>query len=371
MRDTRAEHRPAAPRVASRAAALGLAAVAALSGAWAAAAVWHQIDPPLRWLSLSPIVVLVVSAIALAPRHRRVVAVILLASQAALAAWWVSIRPSNDRDWDADVARGVTADIAGSTIVLHNVRNFTWRSETSFTQRWETRSYSLDDLTSVDLISSVWGNPAIAHTLISMGFSNGEHVVFSAEIRRERGEAFSEIGGFFKQFELVFIAADERDIIRLRTNIRKESVTLLPLLLSAHERRDLLLSYLQKANDLDRTPEFYQTITSNCTTVLFQLARRGGSALPIDWRILLSGYLPDYLYDHGMIRTDRPLEEIKRCAAISARARLAGEFDDFSRVIRSEDADDPLSAPCPNSPSSGQPPGPAQGHRRSCPAGCR
>ena len=204
----------------------------------------------------------------------------------------------------------------------------------SFTPRWTTRRYALDQLTSVDLISSVWSSPAIAHTLIGFGFANGERVVFSAEVRREKTEAFSEVGGFFKQFELVMIAATERDIVRLRTNIRGENVTLLPLRISRQQAQALFLGFANRANALARTPEFYQTVTTNCTTVIFELARQVDTRVPLDWRILLSGYLPGYLYDLGIIRTDAPLDRVLREAAISERAKKLPPGADYSAGIR-------------------------------------
>ena len=141
--------------------------------------------------------------------------------------------------------------------------------------------------------------------------------MFSAEIRRERQESFSEIGGFFKEFELVMIAADPEDIIRLRTDFRREQVSRFALNLTPEQARALFLSYLARANQLAAQPEFYQTLTTNCTTVIFQLARLVEPGIPRDWRILLSGYLPDYLYDHAMIANDRPLEEIRRQAILA------------------------------------------------------
>lgn len=251
-----------------------------------------------------------------------------------VAAWWISIRPSNDRDWAPDVARGVTGEIRGTEVRLNNVRDFDWRTERDFTPRWETRRYALDRLESVDLVSSVWSNPAIAHTLISFGFSEGDHVVFSAEIRRKRNESFSEIGGFFKEFELVMIAATEKDIVRLRTDVRRENVSLFSLGLSREKARELFVSYIEKANELADEPEFYQTITTNCTTVIFELARLIEPGMPLDWRILISGYLPDYLYDHGLIRTDLPLEEIKRKAAIVPHTQGLISAANFSTTIR-------------------------------------
>ena len=309
-----------------------LCAGVAILGSWTCAAFWFWLDSPLCWLAFALTAAVAFAIIVLGQRRPAIAWASLGLAAVIVAAWWISIRPSNDRDWAPDVARGVTGEIRGAEVRLHNVRNFDWRTEQDFTPRWETRRYALDQLESVDLVSSVWGNPAIAHTLISFGFSDGDHIVFSAEIRRERDESFSEIGGFFKEFELVMIAATENDIVRLRTDVRRENVSLFPLRLSPEQGRELFVSYVEKANELADEPEFYQTITTNCTTVIFKLARLIEPGIPLDWRVLLSGYLPDYLYDHDLIRTDLPLEEIKRKALINPHN--SSSSDDFSVAIR-------------------------------------
>ncbi|HEY9215506.1 MAG TPA: DUF4105 domain-containing protein [Ancylobacter sp.] len=311
-----------------------LLAAVLLLAAWTCAAFWFQLGPVLRWVAIAAVVALAATIVRLGQRRKLFGWLALAVALVAAVLWWMSIEPSDNRDWAPDVARGITARIQGSEVIVSNVRNFEWRTETDFTPRWETRRYEPDAITSVDLFTSVWGNPAIAHTLISFGFSDGQHLVFSAEIRRERGEEFSEIGGFFKQFELVMIAATESDIVRLRTNMRREDVHLYPLRMSPERARELFVSFLQMGNDLARQPKFYQTVTSNCTTVIFKLARLVNPGIPLDWRILVSGYLPEYLYDHGLIANDRPFEEIKAGAAISPRALKQPDAADFSAMIR-------------------------------------
>lgn len=313
---------------------LGVATVAV--AAWGGLAIWFQIDGAVRWAAFAVVLLAAALMIGLAIRGARAGGwAPLLAGVLVLGLWWSSILPSNDRDWAPDVARGVTAQVEGREVTVHNVRDFDWRSEDEGEERWQTRRYNLDDLTSLDLISSTWGMPGIAHTLMSFGFRDGRHLVFSAEIRRERGEAFSEIGGLFKEFELVLIAADERDIIRLRTNMRGEEVSLFPLNLTPQQREELFLSYLDLGNELAYTPRFYQTVTTNCTTVIFKLARLEEPGLPLDWRIVLSGYLPGYLQEIGLIDPIRPLEEVEAQARISERAKAAGDAEDFSARIRS------------------------------------
>lgn len=314
-----------------------LAAVTLLAAALALTAVSFQAGAASRWFWMATIAAVAIAIIGLGRRQAKFSWGCLAVALVIGVAWWTSIAPSNDRDWAPDVAHGVTAEVAGPEVILHNVRNFDWKSDTDFVPSWETRRYSLDRLSAVDLVSSVWASPAIAHTLISFGFADGGHVVFSAEVRRERGEEFSEIGGFFKEFELVMIAADENDILRLRTNIRRENVTLLPLRLTPAQARALFLAFAARANRLSATAEFYQTVTTNCTTVIFELARLLDRPVPMDWRILVSGYLPEYLYELGIIRTDIPLDQVLREAAISKRALQAPPSAVYSRAIRTED----------------------------------
>jgi hypothetical protein len=259
---------------------------------------------------------------------------IFAAAFGALLLWWRGILPSNDRIWADDVAQMTTGTREGNRVTLHNVRNFDWRSKTDYTQRWETREYDLDRLQSVDMIMSYWTVPAIAHMLISFGFDDGEQVVFSVEIRRERHEAFSEIGGFFKEFELSILAADERDVIRVRTNVRGEEAYLYRIRMPVAEVRALFLSYIDQANSLIRTPRFYNTITVNCTTLVYHMLKRIVGALPLDYRLLLSGYLPGYVYRVGGLDDRRPLDALRRLGRITERARLADRSESFSADIR-------------------------------------
>ena len=253
-----------------------------------------------------------------------IISFFLIAIVAFVAAlWWQSIKPSNDRDWAPDVARMTTGESAAESVTLHNVRNFTWRSETDIDERWETRHYDLAQLSSVDLIVSYWTIPAIAHTLVSFGFDDGRHVVFSVEIRKEKGEEFSEIGGFLKRFELSVVAADERDIIGVRSKVRDEKVFLFRTQLNAADRRALFLAYVNEANTLAATPRFYHTLTANCTTIVFGMMQRIIGDLPWDYRLLASGYLPNYVYDLGGLDTRYDFATLERMGYVSRRVNAA------------------------------------------------
>ena len=253
---------------------------------------------------------------------------------AALLIWWLQIAPSNNRLWADDVAQVTTGVVEGDRVTLHNVRNFDWRTKTDYTQRWETRTYDLRHLNSLDMILSYWSMPAIAHVLISFGFDDGEHVVFSVEIRREKTESFSEIGGFFKEFELSVIACDERDVIRVRTNVRGEDDYLYRIRMPVDEIRSLFLAYVSQANDVARKPRFYNTITANCTTIIYHMAKRIVGHLPLDYRLLLSGYLPGYVYKVGGLDTRYSLEELRALGRITERAKQSDRRPTFSADIR-------------------------------------
>src|SRR5216684_5515524 len=252
----------------------------------------------------------------------------------ALLVWWQRIAPSNDRIWADDVAQMTTGTVDGNRVTLRNVRNFDWRSNTDYTQRWETRHYGLDRLESVDMIMSYWTGPAIAHMLISFGFEDGGHVVFSVEVRREKIESFSEIGGFFKEFELSVIAADERDVIRVRTNVRGEDTYLYRLRMPVSAMRSLFLGYIDEANTLARVPRFYNTLTVNCTTLVYQMMQRIVGYLPLSYRLILSGYLPEYVYRVGGLDQRYSLQELRARGRISERANEADRSDAFSADIR-------------------------------------
>jgi len=314
-----------------------LAVTVLLIGAWCALAVWFRCTGGelVRGALAATIAVLALAAVASLVTSRRWLAFTVYAAVIALVfAWWSTIRPSNDRDWQPDVARNVTATIDNDRLIVDNVRNFNWRSEQDFEQRWEQRSYDLSQLRGVDLILSYWSGEAIAHLIVSFGFADGRRLDFSIETRKERGEEYSTIAGFFKQYELVIIAADERDIVRVRSNVRGEDVRIYRLRMPPEYARRLLQEYLDDVNDLSRQPRWYNTATGNCTTLVFGMVHTLRPGLPLDYRILLSGYLPNYAYDIGATDASIPFEQLRALARIHDKAKEADGDPDYSRLIR-------------------------------------
>lgn len=314
---------------------LGLLVVA--SGAWGTLALWYRLPGGAVVRALGSVLwsALVLGLLSLAVARRSAWPLAAyLAAFALLLAWWSSIRPSHDRVWADDVARLLHAEVHGDRVTLVNVRDFTWRRDDDYDVRWTTQTYDLGHLVSADAILSYWSSQAIAHAMISFGFDDGGHVVFSVEIRKKRGEAFSSIGGFFKQFETVLVAAEERDIVRVRTNVRDEDDYLYPMTLEPPTLRRLFLAYVEAANQLAERPAFYNTVTSNCTTLVYRMARQINPGLPMDIRLLLTGYLQGYLRDHGAIDASESAGVQRAAARITDKARRTGPTDDFSRAIR-------------------------------------
>jgi hypothetical protein len=310
--------------------ALGIAAV------WAALAIWYQ--APGRWLRSG--MVLLWGAFAFAVlmavwRGHAGLAILGFAlGFAILLIWWRSISPTNERLWADDVAQITRGSVEGNLATLRNVRNFDWRSDSDYTQRWETRSYDLDKLTSVDMIMSYWDGWAIAHMLISFGFDDGQHVAFSVEVRRRKNATYSELGGFFKRDGLSIIAADERDVIRVRTNIRGEDDYLYRIRMPLPAIRSLFLGYLEQADQLVDTPRFYNTLTVNCTMLVYHMMKRIVGYLPWSYRLLFTGYLPAYVYRVGGLDQRFSLEELRALGRITDRARQSDRSDSFSADIR-------------------------------------
>ena len=238
--------------------------------------------------------------------------------------WWLSIEPSNARDWQTEVAVLPYATQDGDLVTLHNVRNFDYRTEQDFAPRYDERTFDLRQLDAVDLLAVYWAGDAIAHVMVSFGFA-GDHVAFSIETRKEKGETYSSIAGFFKRYELIYVVGDERDLIRVRTDYRRpeELVYLYRTRARPENARRLFLEYVDKINQLNERPDFYNTLTTNCTTDVWSLVRALTGQLPLDWRVLLSGYFPEYVYELGSLDASMPFAELKARSLINDKAHAA------------------------------------------------
>ncbi len=304
---------------------------------WGAAALWFD-GPASRPLAgaLGGAFALASLAILILRRPLRRAVPVLLLLFVLLLAWWNRIPARNDRNWQADVAALPHATIEGDRVTVHNVRNFDYRTETDYVPRWEERTYDLSKLEGADLFLSFWGPTEIAHTIMSWQFSDGQHLAVSIETRKEVGESYSTVRGFFRQFELYYVVADERDVVRLRTNYRNpaEHVYLYRIRPRFDRGRAVLLQYLEEVNRLARQPTWYNALTHNCTTTIRLNANAAGVKLPLDWRFLANGHLDEFLYEHDVLDTGVPLPALRAKSVIDDRARAADQDPKFSERIR-------------------------------------
>ena len=263
---------------------------------------------------------------------RKAAAIFLAAFLAALIGWfWIP--PSNNRNWQPDVAVLPSATLDGEMLTVRNIRNCQYRSPTDCTVSHYDKTFNLSTLQGADLFIVYWGSPLIAHTIMSFCFDDNQYLAISIETRKEVGEDYSAVKGFFKQFELFYVVADERDVIRLRTNYRGETVYLYRLAAAPQIVRKVLLDYLDSINRLNDRPEWYNALTQNCTTAI-----RGHTAPyahgKMSWKITANGYLDTLLYERSAIDTTLPFEQLKAISRINDKALAAGDSPDFSTLIR-------------------------------------
>ena len=251
-----------------------------------------------------------------------------------ISVWWSFLPASNDRNWAPEYAQHLTVKVDGDIVTLANVRNFRWQTIDTADEAWETRVLDASAVTSVDVFTSVWSSPLIAHVMVSFGFADGQHIAFSAETRRREGQVYSTFGGFVREFELTLLAADERDLIWLRTDLRGERVSIFPLDLTPETRRALFLAFADFADDLDRQPQWYNTLLDNCTTVPLRIVRGMNLTIPLDWRILASGRLPGFLHDFGVLRPDLDLATIEAKAVLPVFGPWPEDGLAYSKAIR-------------------------------------
>jgi hypothetical protein len=252
--------------------------------------------------------------------------------------WWLTIPPSNNRTWQPDLAILPWAEIAGDKVTIHNIRNCDYRTETDFTVRHYDKTFDLAKLKNVDFFLVYWGSPSIAHTMMSFNFEGQGHVAFSIETRKEKGEDYSTIKGFFRQYEIIYVIADERDLVRLRTNYREkgkgEDVYLYQLNASPEVASKVFLHYLEEVNRLKDKPEWYNALTSNCTTSIRQHTKPFNPNARLDWRMIVNGYIDEMIYERGAVDRSLTFAELKKRSYINPKAQAANTDPNFSQRIR-------------------------------------
>ena len=303
-----------------------------LTSAWAVMAL--AIDLPFHWATV--VVYLVAIGLVLFRLRGRVLSQLVggLLCFALVLGWWLTLKPSNVGRWQADVSQMAWADVQGNHVTLHNFRECDYRAELDYTCQWLTKTVDLNQIDGVDLFMDYWGSPLIAHTILSFDVRGSDHVAFSIETRKQTGQTYSALLGFFRQYTLISVVSDERDLVRLRTNYRHgEDLYLFHTAATPAFARSLFLNYIDMTNQLHEHPAWYNAITHNCTTEIYTLQSMKNQ--PFDWRVLLNGKADRMAYEHGMLVTGGlPFQQLKQRAWINPAARAANDDPDFSARIR-------------------------------------
>ena len=311
--------------------------------AWATLAIYYS-SLPWGWARLILAVTFAAFAVwALWVTRRPRMGWAFAATFGVVVLWFACIRPSHDRPWRPEVAVLPRAIVDGDVVRITNFRNFNYRSLDDFTPGYETREFSLSRVNGVDLFISYWQVGPVGHTFVSFTFDDGTPpLCISIEARPEVGEEFVPLQSMFKQFELVYVVGDERDVVRVRTDHRDEEVYCYRMRVTAEGARKLLLVYLERINELAERPQFYHLLSNNCTVNIVRYANAAGRKRDFDVRHLLNGYVDGYLYATGRVDTTLPFAELRERSRITNVSRAAGDVDGFSTRIR---ANLPLPAP--------------------------
>ncbi len=302
---------------------------------WAVAALW--IDGPASFAAgIAGIYALAAVFVLWRLRPLRHALLVVAIGFALVLVWWLGIAARNDRDWMPDVAQLPGVERKGSQLTFHNVRNFHYKtSDADYTPNWETRTIDLDHVSGLDMFVSFWGPTLYAHTIMSWEFDNAPPLAISIETRKEQGEQYSALLGFFRQYELYYVVADERDVIGVRARFRGEREYLYRLKTDAEGARELLLDYVSSINELRDKPTWYNALTTNCTTVIYRHVKTlAPGRVSLDWRLLANGRLDEWLYEHGNINTTQPFAQIRAASEVTDKIKAAGAAADFSARIR-------------------------------------
>jgi hypothetical protein len=302
---------------------------------WGGAALYYSPLPnPLSTVVAAGFVLASLTVFLLARTWKKALAIFAVLFALALVAFLLK-KPSNDRNWQPDLAVLPSATIEGNRITIHNIRNCDYRTETDFTVQHYDKTFDLDALTSVDLYLVDWGLTSVVHTMLSFGFNNRDYVAISIEARKELGEDYSTTKGFFRQYELTYVVADERDVVRLRTNYRQgETAYLYRVQGDKKLLQGVFLDYLRSINRLKDTPEWYNALLTNCTTQLRGHTQPYFHKVVWDWRLLANGYADELAYENGTINTSLPFADLKKRSIINPKAKAVDHNPDFSQRIR-------------------------------------
>ena len=266
---------------------------------------------------------------------RRTLKLVIGAAAVGVAVAYVLLRPSTNRDWAVDQAVLPSAEFNGPLVTVRNIRNFSYTTTDQYTPAYYDKTFDLRQLDSAWFFVEPFGKGGAAHTFVSFGFADRDYLAVSVEIRKEKGESFSPWKGLARQYEIMYVVGDERDLVKLRTNYRKDPVHLYRIRTTPERMRTMFTAMLQRANELRVRPEFYNTLTNTCTTNLVRHVNQiTPERIPFSPAVLLPAKSDRLAYDLGLIDTPLPFEDAQRAALINPLAERYASDPEFSRRIR-------------------------------------
>jgi hypothetical protein len=245
-------------------------------------------------------------------------------------------QPSNERDWSPELVEMPSVSSDGDKVTLRNIRNNRYLSDDDFVVDYYDRQINLQDIQTVDFLVVPFKFKAIAHTMVSFGLSDGTYLALSVEVRKEKGEKYNPLLGLGRQFELIYVLGDEKDLVRVRTEHRDAEVYVYPSVANPKQSQALFVDMMERVNKLSVDPEFYHSISNNCTTNLAgHVNEVSPKKINYGWRVLLPGFSAKYAYDLGLLDNRVPFDELKKIALVNDLALKYRDAPDFSQRIRS------------------------------------
>jgi hypothetical protein len=246
------------------------------------------------------------------------------------------VRPSNQRDWSPELVKTPSASVEGNLVAIRNIRNNRYLTDDEFVVDYYDREIQLQDIQTVDFLVVPFKVKAIAHTMVSFGLSDGTYLALSVEVRKEKGEKYNPVLGLGRQFELIYVLGDEKDLVRVRTEHRDAEVYVYPSVATPRQAQALFVDMMERVNKLAVEPEFYHSIANNCTTNLAgHVNEVSPKKINYGWRVLLPGFSAKYAYDLGLLDNRIPFEELQKIALVNDLALKHRDAPDFSQRIRS------------------------------------
>jgi hypothetical protein len=252
----------------------------------------------------------------------------------------VMTNPSNTRNWNDDQKVLSYGEVEGDNVTIRNIRNFTYASTTSYTESYYDKTFDMQKLTRVwYIVEPFSGIPGSAHTFLSFEFEDNQFISVSVEIRKEKGESFHPVKGLFNQYEIMYVWGDEKDLIKLRSNYRKDKVFVYPIKTTQEKAQALFVDMIARTNELKDKPEFYNTVTNTCTT---NIVRHVNAITPKKIRmfnksVLLPESSDEFAYGLGLIDTELSFEDARKRFYINDRAEMYANDENFSVKIRGEE----------------------------------